>query len=63
MTSRELVRAALAHEETERVPYCILTTGETDDEIRKVHARRGDRLDNRWTGNRLTRTATITLDD
>jgi uroporphyrinogen decarboxylase len=46
MTSRELVRAALAHEETERVPYCILTTGETDDEIRKVHGDVEKWLDN-----------------
>ena len=37
MTSRELVKAALAHKETERVPYCILTTGETNDEIKRVH--------------------------
>ena len=34
MTSRELVKAALAHRETERIPYCILTTGETNDEIK-----------------------------
>jgi hypothetical protein len=36
MTSRELVKAALAHQETERVPYCILTCGETNDEIKRV---------------------------
>lgn len=35
MTSRELVKAALAHKETERVPYCIMTTGESNDEIRR----------------------------
>ena len=28
MTPRELVKAALAHEETERVPYCIGFTKE-----------------------------------
>ncbi len=37
MTSRELVKAALAHQETERVPYCILTTGETNDEIKRTY--------------------------
>ena len=37
MTSRELVKAALAHEETDRVPYCIQTTGETNDEIKRVY--------------------------
>lgn len=36
MTSRELVKAALAHQETDRVPYCILTCGETNDEIKRV---------------------------
>lgn len=36
MTSRELVKAALAHKETERIPYCILTCGETEDEIKRV---------------------------
>lgn len=36
MTSRELVKAALAHQETERVPYCILTCGETNEEILRV---------------------------
>jgi len=34
MTSQQLVKAALAHQETERIPYCILTTGETNDEIK-----------------------------
>ena len=37
MTSRELVKAALAHRETERIPYCILTTGETNDEIKQTY--------------------------
>ncbi len=37
MTSRELVKAALAHQETERAPYCILTTGETNDEIKRTY--------------------------
>jgi hypothetical protein len=36
MTARELVKAALAPQETDRVPYCILTCGETNDEIKKV---------------------------
>lgn len=37
MTSRDLVKKALKHEETERVPYCILTTRETNDEIKRVY--------------------------
>jgi len=36
MTSRELVKAALAHQETERVPYSILTSGETNDQIKET---------------------------
>jgi uroporphyrinogen decarboxylase len=29
--------AALAHQETVRAPYCILTTGETNEEIKRVY--------------------------
>jgi uroporphyrinogen decarboxylase len=34
MTSREYVKAAIEHRETDRVPYFILTTGETNDQIK-----------------------------
>jgi len=33
MTSREYVKAAIAHRNTDRVPYSIMTTGETNTQI------------------------------
>ena len=36
MTPRELVKAAIQHRETPRVPYDILLTGEAVENIRKT---------------------------
>ena len=41
MTRRELVKAAIAHEPTERVPYCISFTGDGEKRFRERTGSRG----------------------